>query len=551
MLSVPQMTLPSACEVHENQDLSGAQERSEKKLLSYAEILRFLDGLEQVGGEEKYTSGQIEKINAFLFLLAREGRLPDEAAGEAATELENDLKALLEEPAFSYADCTLDQTAGLLTVLNGSNGEAVLCKSWAKKQWRQTKRFVKKHKKALIIGAAVVAAVTVVAYLAVSAAAAGTAASLAPASEPKTKTNKAPSSSVEPKTNNPNSSLAEENRLVQKPSLLAPAETLLSATINSQIEIFKASAVQERLFSDSRTIASEPVFQETARNFGAFLAHEAFDGVAEIAGILPQFQEEVKNLGGKILPQSLLPKHLPKSAPLENYRSLIADGHRKIDQVFASDLAGRYSSEVKAFEDKLFVTGLSPFPGNFNRTVKINRLRKLIQTGKNSFVAARELDFAPREILQMKQQGVLNRTVAATFERISQDQALFDSMVRYKAAENFLKPYGGKYLPEIVIRKLIHKAGIRTFPRPAGVPENYRVKLSNDGAGIKYVHPKNEGTYVRVMPGKIHSPHPCQRNPYINQRIDGMSLDNFGNIVSNKSPEAHIPINEFIYKEGV
>jgi hypothetical protein len=74
------------------------------------------------------------------------------------------------------------------------------------------------------------------------------------------------------------------------------------------------------------------------------------------------------------------------------------------------------------------------------------------------------------------------------------------------------------------------------------------VKLSNDGAGIKYVHPTNEGTYVRIMPGKPHSPYPYQRMPYINQRINGESLDKFGNIVNNKSPEAHVLINEFVYR---
>ncbi len=98
-------------------------------------------------------------------------------------------------------------------------------------------------------------------------------------------------------------------------------------------------------------------------------------------------------------------------------------------------------------------------------------------------------------------------------------------------------------------RELIHQTGIPTFSRPMGIPENYRIKLSDKPGGIKYVHPSDEGTYVRVMPGKPHSPFPCQREPYVNHRIHGKSVDKFGNFVPNDSFEAHIPFKEFVYRE--
>ena len=50
------------------------------------------------------------------------------------------------------------------------------------------------------------------------------------------------------------------------------------------------------------------------------------------------------------------------------------------------------------------------------------------------------------------------------------------------------------------------------------------------------------------MPGKPHSPLKHQQKPYVSQRVNGEALDKSGNIVPNKSPEAHIPIQEFIYK---
>ena len=111
-------------------------------------------------------------------------------------------------------------------------------------------------------------------------------------------------------------------------------------------------------------------------------------------------------------------------------------------------------------------------------------------------------------------------------------------------------------MPESQARELIHQTGIRTFPRPQGIPENFRVKLSNEGAGMKYVHPTDEGTYIRVMPGKPHSPWPYQQKPYISYVKNGQYLDKNGNpfdrhgtTLSKHATEAHIPYDEFVYKE--
>ena len=124
-----------------------------------------------------------------------------------------------------------------------------------------------------------------------------------------------------------------------------------------------------------------------------------------------------------------------------------------------------------------------------------------------------------------------------------------ESMRLFEEARSQLKPYQGQYMSESQARELIQAAGIPTFPRPNGIPENYRVKLSDKPGGIKYVHPTNEGTYIRVMPGKLHSSNPSQQRPYVNQRVNGKSLDKHGNIISNRSEEAHIALEEFVYKE--
>ena len=50
------------------------------------------------------------------------------------------------------------------------------------------------------------------------------------------------------------------------------------------------------------------------------------------------------------------------------------------------------------------------------------------------------------------------------------------------------------------------------------------------------------------MPGNSASPYPGQQKPYVKHEIDGKSFDKFGNIVDRNSFEAHIPVNEFIYR---
>ena len=49
------------------------------------------------------------------------------------------------------------------------------------------------------------------------------------------------------------------------------------------------------------------------------------------------------------------------------------------------------------------------------------------------------------------------------------------------------------------------------------------------------------------MPGKPHSPLPCQQKPYIKQKVHGHYVDKEGNIVSGEISESHIPVEEFNY----
>ena len=51
------------------------------------------------------------------------------------------------------------------------------------------------------------------------------------------------------------------------------------------------------------------------------------------------------------------------------------------------------------------------------------------------------------------------------------------------------------------------------------------------------------------MPGKPHAKYPHQQKLYVVQMKDGKALDNTGKIVAADAPAAHIPLEEFVYRE--
>jgi tetratricopeptide (TPR) repeat protein len=177
---------------------------------------------------------------------------------------------------------------------------------------------------------------------------------------------------------------------------------------------------------------------------------------------------------------------------------------------------------------------------------EVNAARKIFQAAENTLVLETLSQSKGAMVAEFERACSLEKNLCSSCFLI--ERPLCESHQIFTNAQRVLKPYSKSYLPEIEVRELIHQTGIRTFPRPNGIPENFRVRVSDKGAGMKYVHPDNTHTHVRVMPGKPHSPNPYQQNPYIVHVKDGNFLDKFGNIVPGAAPEAHIPITEFVYR---
>ncbi len=223
--------------------------------------------------------------------------------------------------------------------------------------------------------------------------------------------------------------------------------------------------------------------------------------------------------------------------PIENCR--ITDiGYEKNNQAFLTDRFGGYASEAKDARNRII--SRRPPLGDPSKVINISKIREVV---------TEDLRVTNHKIVHLKKTEVSEKIVTMTFKDVLCRGISHESFETIKKAETFLNPYLGKYLSEMQARELIHQAGMRTFPRPKGIPENFRIKLSDRGCGMKYVDPENLHISIRVMPGKPHSPFPCQREPYVIHTEHGKMFDKFGNRVNSDSPEAHIPIKYFIYRQ--
>ncbi|MES2344906.1 MAG: hypothetical protein V4494_03085 [Chlamydiota bacterium] len=346
-----------------------AQEFSQKDdLLSYDDVLNLIDALENGELEKTCTDADLEKINHFLANLAQQGLLPDEI--EEGFALENDVQELLygENNLYEYAlsfnykdDYTIASTAF------NKQEEILLCKSWIAKKWNQTKKFVKKHRKAILIGAAVAVAAVVIICAVAAASTAGAVAAAAGAAG--AATSESDKEKNEPIEQNP--AISSLSTPEVSPILAAINETsMLKKVFEEHICIFKETITENHLIQMSNPSQNhkDPSFEDKLRYLGSGLAHQVLDAVDELTCFLPHLLEEIKDLG-QLLPEGVL--HSPaegyETTPKENHEKLIALGHEKIDELFSTDQANCYTPEAKAIRANgpqgEWAIAVLPFPG--------------------------------------------------------------------------------------------------------------------------------------------------------------------------------------------
>jgi len=143
--------------------------------------MAMLENLESGELERRYSPIQLERINDYIATLAKEGILPDEP--KEVYELEEDTYDLIygEDSVFQLTRYLENSYEYMIipAVLNGYSGYDIVQCGKISNAWKKTKKFCKRHKKAIIIGAVVIVAVTVAAVAVKAASSAGIASAAA------------------------------------------------------------------------------------------------------------------------------------------------------------------------------------------------------------------------------------------------------------------------------------------------------------------------------------------------------------------------------------
>jgi len=351
----------------------GSEEQEEQWVRpnTYDEIIQMLEDLESGELERRYSPMQLERINDYIATLAKEGILPNEFEEEC--ELEEDTYDLMygEDSAFQLTRYLENSHEYMIipAVLNGYSGYDIIQCGKISNAWKKTKKFCKKHKKAIIIGAVVVVVATVVVVAVVAASSAGAATAAAGAAGAAAGAGSSDSGHSESKKS--------ESKEESPPVSAAPKETappvdtnetpVMKAALDEHVASFKEFLVEDKAAQETTGSKGwdEKSFGEKAREVGANVAHKALDEVTDLVKVFPQLCEEVKELGDRFLPESLkLPASGEPVSPIENYENLVAKGHEVIDNVFSTDQAELFTAEARANDPmNNFAIGMLPLPG--------------------------------------------------------------------------------------------------------------------------------------------------------------------------------------------
>ncbi|QVL57521.1 MAG: hypothetical protein KFB93_00135 [Simkaniaceae bacterium] len=426
-------------------------------------------------------------------------------------EIDKLLEDLYGEPKWTLND-SFDFE--YIPAISLQNPDYLLCKSWFKNKAHHFGHWCKKHKKPLIIGAVVVGVVTVTVLTGGVGGSSAVAVGGALVNESLNEDS--------PPIYKPGE-IYEEDRRESHPPPTFPKEEITTTLIT------QANKVKEELYhrlpDEPLNIPpeEEPSFWESAYEVGRNLisqgSHQVYDFIYEQVEPLVDVNEATHTLIAKVSPE--LGEQISITTTHESFKEHVERGHEKIDGVLHTDYSALYSDEAKAAKGEI-TTGVLPFPGAGGTKIK-----------SSSVLLDQEMNHILKEVNQIK----------ANHPHLKTDRVI--SNVCNKGNLN-----------EVQIRQVLNRTGFNPPPRPMGIPDNFVVKVSDNGGGIKYrlevpkrggkMYPKVE---IRVMKGNPNSPNVGQQRSYVVHRVNGKFLDKNGNIVSRKGTEPHIPFEEYDFEK--
>lgn len=273
--------------------------------VSYDNILDLLEKLEKHDFEEQCSPEDLERVHHFLIHLAKQGLL--EQNSEAELALASDIEELFGNGS-EFHNCASSLYQNMICAsmpdIFCEQGNVILCKSWLRKSCGRVKKFIKKHKKEILIGTAVVVATTIVICI-VTACPAATA--------PLAAAGAGLSGSNTPDND-------DHITHLPTPQEIETIETALEKQISDFKEIISEDTILHNL--DLEDLEKDNSFTDNVRIIGSALAHNILDEASES---LPNTGESQRNIA-----------------------------HRKIDETFATDQTAYYTTDTTNFPEHAY-----------------------------------------------------------------------------------------------------------------------------------------------------------------------------------------------------
>ena len=367
------------------------------QILSYDEILNFIESLKTDELEEKYSLEELNKINHWLAISARQGILSEDP--NEIISLEEDIERLLfdgDERDYSVASAYGGDYLIRPAICYNQKNQYVLINDISH-AWKNTVKFVKKHTKEVLIGTVMVAG-AVITYFSLSNSEDSTPnyhdyQTSAPTPKPEENqitgpspplfSDSQPNVSLEYTENNSSQPHLDDIDSILPPDIqqqdliadvfIKKSGDSLSNVFDTQILDFK-NQLQKELEINSNDFASLEApsswlkTKEVIRDYGADFAHKILDEISDEIKIFPQLINEIQDVCKKVTPDEII-TDIPKDTVLsvdtnviEGFEEKVFEGHKKIDEFFAVNQSEQYTKDAKENPAIEIVQGILPPP---------------------------------------------------------------------------------------------------------------------------------------------------------------------------------------------
>jgi hypothetical protein len=394
-------------------------------LISYDEILHLIELIENEDIENLCNPEQIEEIVQFVTMLAEKGTDPNEPIKTAW--LQEDIYTLQNEIKSPHYFVEFDswELYSIKPAIYLNQGHIEFCKnrSWLSEKCHNIGKFVRKHKKEIIIGAAVVVAAIVITVVVVSVAGASAGSSVVAAAGATASVvanqeldDKPPAYSTVPIQSNTSEISDDIATALQSEPIQIPSP--IPQMVSENAEEIKATFIQN--ISNSSDSISEKSLKEKAKELGSIIAHQTLDAVGELIEPIPQFLSQIQEISSYAL--SNIPDNptiLTSKDPLELHQERVTSLHNTIDELFDTDYASSYTPEAKALSaENVFEIGvLAPPTGNgFSGKRGWELKNPLFQARQNKAITIEGRVYKGHAIDQMRNRGIPPSVVENTIK---------------------------------------------------------------------------------------------------------------------------------------